>query len=231
MLKALKEIGFEHYLQAEKCGWVLYLEGATDLAILQAFAKRLKHPAAKVLEAPYVHYVANQPNKARQHFYGLREAKTDLVGVALYDRLGSEPVNDDPQLTHLMWHQKELENYLCRPEVLLEFAKDAGHNELGELFAVTWRDYMQESIDEVEAALQTLGGAPLWSADIKATDDFLDPLFMQFYKKCNAGQLLRKTHYHRLARFMPPERIDPEVTEKLDAICAAADLANKAKEP
>ena len=31
--KALKDIGFEHYVQAEKTGWVLYLEGATDLAI------------------------------------------------------------------------------------------------------------------------------------------------------------------------------------------------------
>ena len=228
VLKALKEIGFEHYLQAEKCGWVLYLEGATDLAILQAFAKRLAHPAAQVLEAPYVHYVANQPNKAHQHFYGLREAKADLGGVALYDRLDSEPVNDDPQLTHLMWRQRELENYLCRPAVLLEFAEDAGRKELGELFAVTWRDHMQESIREIEAALQTLGEPSPWGGDIKATDAFLDRLFMRFYEKCGAGELLRKTHYHRLARFMPPDRIDPEITEKLDAMYAAANQANQA---
>ncbi|MCY4215008.1 MAG: AAA family ATPase [Gammaproteobacteria bacterium] len=231
VLKALKEIGFEHYLQAEKCGWVLYLEGATDLAVLQALAKRLNHPAAQALEAPYVHYVANQPNKARQHFYGLREAKADLVGVALYDRLDSEPASDGPQFTQMMWRRRELENYLCRPEVLLDFAKDAGRRELGGLFAVAWQDYMQESIGEIEAALQTLRGTSPWSGDIKATDEFLDPLFMRFYEKCNAGELLRKTHYHRLARFMPPERIDPEVAEKLDAIAAAANQAKKAEEP
>lgn len=31
VLKALKEIGFEHYYLAEEVGWVLYLEGSTDL--------------------------------------------------------------------------------------------------------------------------------------------------------------------------------------------------------
>ena len=227
VLKALKEIGFEHYLQAEKCGWVLYLEGATDLAILLAFARRLEHPAAQALEAPYVHYVANQPNKVRRHFYGLREAKADLVGVALYDRLDSEPLSDDPQLTHLMWRQRELENYLCRPEVLLDFAEDAGGKKTNDLFAASWRENMQESINEIEAALETLGEASPWSSDIKASDAFLDRVFKRFHEKCGTGELLYKTHYHRLARFMSPEHIDPEVIEKLDAIAATA---NRAKE-
>jgi hypothetical protein len=33
LLKSLKEIGFEQYYQAEQKGWVLYLEGATDLIL------------------------------------------------------------------------------------------------------------------------------------------------------------------------------------------------------
>ncbi|MCZ0943811.1 MAG: AAA family ATPase [Gammaproteobacteria bacterium] len=225
VLKALKEIGFEHYLQAEKCGWVLYLEGATDLAILQALAKRLRHPAVQALEAPYVHYVANQPNKARQHFYGLREAKADLMGVAIYDRLETSPGEEDPQLTQLMWRQRELENYLCHPEVLLDFAEDAGGKEPNDLFAASWRENMRESIKEIEAALETLGDPSPWSGNIKATDAFLDRLFKRFHEKCGTGELLRKTHYHRLARFIPPEKIDPEVAEKLDAIVATANRA------
>jgi len=92
--KALKEIGFEHYLQAEERGWVLYLEGSTDLAILLAFAKKLDHPAKEILESPYVHYVANQPRKAQEHFYGVREAQPDLIGIAIYDRLDREPPSD-----------------------------------------------------------------------------------------------------------------------------------------
>ena len=78
LLKSLKSIGFEQYSQAEQRGWVLYLEGSTDLAILQAFAEKLDHPARDILKRPFVHYVENQPQKARKHFRGLREAKADL---------------------------------------------------------------------------------------------------------------------------------------------------------
>ena len=87
VLKSLKEIGFEDYYQAEETGWILYLEGSTDLAILQTFADTLAHPAATALERPFVRYVENKPQRARDHFYGLREAKRDLVGLALFDRL------------------------------------------------------------------------------------------------------------------------------------------------
>ena len=113
VLKALKEIGFDQYLQAEQTGWVLYLEGATDLAILRAFAEKLDHPARVHLERLFVHYVANQPSRARDHFYGLREAKPDLVGLALYDRLELQ-LTDDPNLVQLMWKKREIENYLAR---------------------------------------------------------------------------------------------------------------------
>src|SRR5271168_578876 len=87
LLKALREIGFEQYYQAEQEGWVLYLEGATDLAILRVFAETLEHPAYDSLEQVFVHYVQNQPSKAQGHFRGLREGKSDLVGFALFDRL------------------------------------------------------------------------------------------------------------------------------------------------
>ena len=59
VLKALKEIGFDHYYQAEETGWVLYLEGSTDLAVLRALAERLDHPAKAHLERPFVHYICN----------------------------------------------------------------------------------------------------------------------------------------------------------------------------
>lgn len=43
VLKALREIGFDQYCQAEQTGRVLYLEGSTDLSILRAFAQRMGH--------------------------------------------------------------------------------------------------------------------------------------------------------------------------------------------
>ena len=222
--KALRDIGFEHYLQAEKTGWVLFLEGSTDLAILLALARRLEHPAAALLEAPYVHYVANQPSKAREHFYGVREAKPDLAGMAIYDRLES-PLPDDPNLSQLMWRQRELESYLCQRGVLLDFARSEGLRYGGELDAAIWRSQMQDSIEEIERALAILGEPSPWGPDIKCSDTFLDPLFKRFYEQSDSPALIRKTDYHRLAGFLRAEDIDPEITEKLDAIVDAASRA------
>ena len=223
--KALREIGFEHYLQAEEKGWVLYLEGSTDLAILLALARRLQHPAAALLEAPYVHYVANRPRRASDHFHGLREAKPDLVGVAVYDRLGSPPPADDPHLLHLTWRRRELENYLCRRGVLLDFAEAEGRRLQGDLFGAAWRERMQACIAEIEQALRTLGASSPWGPDVKASDEFLDPLFARFYAASDSPDLMRKADYHRLAEFLEAGAVDAEITEKLDAIAGVADRA------
>ena len=224
VIKSLKEIGFEHYLQAEEKGWVLYLEGSTDLAVLLALARRLNHPAAELFQSPYVHYVANQPSKAKTHFYGLREAKPDLVGIALYDRFENALPND-PNITQLMWRRREIENYLCRQQVLLDFAESEGRRHHGQLFGGDWRTTMEQSIIAIEQALKTLRGLSPWEPDIKASDDFLDPLFKRFYEKRSLPNLMTKAHYHRLADCIKKEDIDSEIIEKLDAIVTAAERA------
>lgn len=122
VVKSLKEIGFDQYYQAEIKGFVLYLEGSTDLATLRGLAKRLGHGASELLEAPFVHYVLNQPNRARQHYFGLREAKKDLVGLVLLDRVDVK-LQDEHGLVEVMWRRREIENYLCQPETLLSFAQ------------------------------------------------------------------------------------------------------------
>jgi hypothetical protein len=225
VLKALKEIGFDQYYLAEAVGWVLYLEGSTDLAILRAFAERLNHPARLALEQPFVHYVANQPRKAQEHFYGVREAKADLMGIAIYDRLEQQPPAD-PQLRQLMWRQRELENYLCYRETLLAFAEAKGQPQGGARFGQTWRGAMETTIQELEAALTVFGKPSPWGPDIKASDDFLDPLFRNFYKNLGLPNLMRKTDYHTLAPFVPVSLLDAEIAEKLDSI---AEMAEQAK--
>lgn len=224
VLKALREIGFEHYYQAEEVGWVLYLEGSTDLAILRAFARRLDHPAKIVLERPFVHYVANQPRKAQEHFYGLREAKNDLVGVGIYDRLEQQPPVD-AQLRHLTWERRELENYLCQRDTLLAFAEARGREQHGELLGDSWRVAMEESIAAIEAALVALSKPSPWGPDIKASDDFLDPLFKNFYERLGLPNLMRKTDYHTLAPHVLETAIGVEVRAKLDLIVQTAALA------
>lgn len=223
--KALREVGFEEYYLAEETGWVLYLEGSTDLAMLQALAKRLNHSAQQHLERPFVVYVGNQPNRAQQHFYALREAKPDLIGMAIYDCL-DQPLPNDSNLQHRMWRQRELENYICQRATLVDFAGATGNTgERGELFGQGWRKAMEESIAEVENALRTLGKDP-WSGDVKASDEFLDPVFKLFYKKLELPNLMSKTNYHELAGFVPIAAIDPEVRDALDAITKVAEQAN-----
>ncbi|EQD23888.1 MAG: hypothetical protein D084_Lepto4C00684G0002, partial [Leptospirillum sp. Group IV 'UBA BS'] len=180
VLKALRDIGFDQYYLAEETGWVIYLEGSTDLAMLRAFAIALNHPAQHLLERPFVHYVANQPRKALDHFHALQEAKKDLVGIAIYDRL-NPPLPNHPILKQRMWPRRELENYLCQRKTLLHFAGDQGRRQAGKIFEARWRNAMEEAIRQIEAALNTLGKDP-WSADIKASEEFLEPLFSHFYK-------------------------------------------------
>lgn len=139
MLKGLKEIGLEDFVQAEQTGWVLYLEGATDLAILRTIANRLDHPARAVLEQAFVKDVQNQ---AQDHFYGLREAKPDLVGYALYDRLSSPPRQCD-RLRQRCWSRKKIENCIVDRAVLLSWARAVA----------AWEKAMGKGIAEVEGAL------------------------------------------------------------------------------
>lgn len=230
VLKSLKDIGFEEYYQAEQAGWVLYLEGATDLAILRSFAESLKHEAADLLERPFVHYVGNQPDAVRRHFFGLREAKPDLVGVALFDRL-DRALPDDLGAVGLMWQRREIENYLCSPVVLEAYARHA----LGDdLFAMAEGDKRVELMKELIAdqappvALRDLEHA--WWINSKITDDFLDPLFAAYFKRLKLPNLMRKRDYHQLAALVPPESIPREVREKLDVIVEVAGKARPLSE-
>ena len=229
--KSLLLIGFDQYLQAEQTGWVLYLEGSTDLAILKTLAGRLNHSAAgQALQRPFVHYInSNTPPTARDHFYGLREAKADLRALALFDRLANPMAlqADAAGLTELCWQRRELENYLCTPDTLRAWAASLAGNETDDLFVAQERlrlvDAMSQAITRTEQALADLQKPSPWGPDIKATDDFLDGLFVLFLKLADLPrELMFKKSYHRLAEFIPLAEIDPEIVAKLDAIAQVA---------
>lgn len=227
VLKALTEIGFEHYYQAEQTGWILYLEGSTDLAILRAFAQTLNNAEAqRALERPFVHYVGNQPGEARKHFHGLREAVPHLLGLGIFDRL-EQGLPPDLGAEGHMWTRREIENYICYPEVLEAYASESGHEEApGPLFTPTQaeprRQVMREAIREVEDALRTLSKGSPWDPNTKVSDDFLTPLFEKYFKKLELPNLMAKKNFHILARYVPKDKIPAEVQEKLNAIVAVA---------
>ena len=225
--KALTEIGFEHYYQAEQTGWVLYLEGSTDLSILQAFARRLSHDAAAhVLERPFAHYVGNQPAAVERHYYGLREALPHLRGAALFDRFESGVPTID-RVECLMWERREIENYVCSQATLEGYARAVGEGDtLGPLFAPAEADrrvhIMREAIAEVRSAMRTLGKGSPWSSEVKVSDDFLTPLFKNYFHKLGLPNLMNKKDFYELAEYVPEDEIDTEIRAKLDAIVRVA---------
>lgn len=228
VVKSLREIGFEHFYQAEQVGWVLYLEGSTDLAILRAFAAVLKHPAELVLQRLFVHYVDNQISKARNHYWGVREAKPDLVGLALFDRMDAG--QDESELTVATWSRREIENYLATEATLLAFAEySAEEMEAGPLFVSPEKERRLEAMRQAiqkyapPAALQDQSDK--WWIDTKITDDFLDRVFDEFYERLGLPNLMRKTDYHQLAKHVPVAEISSEVIEKLDLIVTVASKA------
>ena len=227
--KALESIRIADYYLAEQKGWMLYLEGATDLAILRRLARRLDHRAAAILnESVPVYYLGgNQPQEARMHFQGLREAKSDLVGVAIFDRLERE-LHSGSALTEAMWQRREIENYLVTPESLRAFVTLSVPQD--DLVADVERaervELMQACVAELEQALRVARRPDPWGQDIKVTDEFLDPLFENFYQRLGTPQQTYKRDYHGLAEAIPLEQIDSEVVRMLDVIAQVAQNAS-----
>ena len=228
--KSLEDIGFDQYYQAEQTGWVLYLEGSTDLQILKTFAHRLGHErASRALERPFVSYVENQPSKASNHYYGLKEALPDLKGIALFDRLDSA-VNPDSQLEFQAWQRREIENYLCSQTTLEKYAESSAEaNPPEPLFTYKEKpgrvETMVLAIEEIERAMEILDQGSPWSADVKVSDVFLTPLFRSFFKRLELPNLMSKKDFYELANHVPDQEIDPEISQKLDAIARVAESA------
>ncbi len=226
VLAALAEIGFEYYHDAEQKGWILYLEGPTDLSILQAFASKMEHPAGDYLKAPLVKYIGNNRKEAHKHFSCLKEAKSDLTGFLLLDRTNkhSDRIGN---LTEHAWKKYEIENYLCSREAIIAYITDGiqddlvGYTEVAEL-----EEKMNAEIKELEDAYEKTQQPAPFSDGIKASDKFLVLLFENFAKSMGqpASTALQKRDFYKLVKYMPLEQIDDEVKTVLDLIVKTAEV-------
>lgn len=216
------------YYLAEQKGWMLYLEGSTDLAILRRLADRLSHAAKAVLHdsVPVIYLGGNKPQEARDHFFGLREAKTDLVGFALFDRLDRE-LQTGSQLTERMWSQREIENYLVTPASLRAFVQQGlSEDDLIDRAESAHRvETLEACTAELLNALRLTDKPDPWGTEIKVTDEFLGPLFKLYYERLGTPQQTFKHDYHGLADAIPLEEIVPEVASVLDALFEVAQRA------
>lgn len=223
--KALESIRMADYYLAEQKGWMLYLEGSTDLAILRRLAERQDHPAKAFLSdsVPVIYLGSIKPQEARDHFQGLREAKPDLIGFALFDRLDKE-LHTGSQLTECMWSRREIENYITTPASLQAYVQQGLRQ--GDLIDEAERQnrlqILQTCMEELEQALRITNKPSPWGSEIKVTDDFLDPLFVNFYKRLGIPQQTWKRDYHGLADGIPLAEIPAEVSEMLDRLASMA---------
>lgn len=226
--KSLVSIGFDHYYLAELKGWILFLEGSSDLRMLVSLAKRLNHDAATILESPFVHYLSNnRPGDARNHFNGLRHAVPQLQGVAVFDNISAE-LNSVEALHEYSWRRNELENYFFDLNVLLAYAKGAN---APDLFAASEQETriaaMHQAIaDIVPGIAQQDPGDEYW-AKRKASDE-LDRIFRRYFERLGAYNVMDKRNFHELIAYVDPASIDQEVRDVLDLIVSTDKQAKKA---
>ena len=125
-----------------------------------------------------------------------------------------------------MWKKREIENYLCDHEAIISYITEG--LDRGDLFdnyeVIEREEKMNEEINKLEEACKAFNMPEPFSNDIKASDNFLVPLFEHFaesMKKPRAA-VLQKKDFYKLVEYIPPEDIDDEVTEVLDAILEVA---------
>lgn len=170
---SLKHFSAEHYVKARERGYVLYVEGGTDVDMLRALAERMNHPVAAVWdERINSFYVQNNyPDKSLEselerveggfgltpddHFKGLREIIPGLQGLAILDNDGKGRQDAiKGALTISYWRRYEAENYFVTPDILRRYTRE--HYKDLELFG-GFGDEIDAVLDELVRE-QTFGG-------------------------------------------------------------------------
>jgi len=138
---SLKHFGAGHYVKARERGYVLYVEGGTDLDMLRGLAERLQHPVANLwderinsfyvqnnyplqnLDAELERVEGGFGLTPRDHFHGLRNLLPELKGLAILDNDGQNRQDrDEGALKIRYWRRYEAENYFITPELLRDYA-------------------------------------------------------------------------------------------------------------
>lgn len=217
LLKSLNSIGFEKFYQADLKKHVIYLEGSTDYNILKQFAIKLNHPVANELENAFVEYASgNLPQKARDSFYGLKEAIPELKGIAIFDKLDKQLQQTD--LRETMWNKNEIENYFFKPDALIKFAEGKEEKDLfGAYESDRRKSIMKECINLIIPEIARSNPNDYYWNEVKASK-VLERIFEEYYKRLNIPVALSKNKFYEIIEFIPVEEIDSEIKEKLDTI-------------
>jgi Fe-S cluster assembly ATPase SufC len=249
MWHTLRSFGIDHYYRAKVYPRILYIEGSSDLDMLRALAKHIKHPAREILEGPLNCYytrntspedtledrldrVGGAYGNYRQHFHTLKRYVPELRAIGIFD-------NDNRQLTDdvgqdfaaVFWKQYELENYFISPDAILRYIDDHfGRKE--ELFRTSYRQTAEAAIDDRllkqvfdgdAAQLQEYRKA---SKSLRRTllrnvkmSSFAEAVFHRLAKEGGMPPLLCKGDFYELVPFASADDIPTEIQDRLDLLC------------
>lgn len=245
---ALKNYGAEHYVRAKQRGYVLYVEGSTDINILREFARHLDHNVINHWdEQSNVYYV--QDNFAEQsldselerveggfgiapkeHFFKLREMVPELKGLAILDSDGLDRQgSEESGLQIEYWGRYEAENYFITPDILATYAK----REYSE--QPLWQQPIDKILDKVVIEFifdnnnqdfdiwknsDRDTAKLIWEAQTRQRkiSAFAEEFFRRLADRLGHVMLLRKGEFYRLIEFADDQHISDEVSEKLDLL-------------
>ncbi len=162
---SLKHFGADHYVKARERGYVLYVEGGTDVDMLRRLAEKLQHPVATLwderinsfyvqnnyplqdLDAELERVEGGFGLTPRDHFNGLHNLLPDLKGLAILDNDGQNRQDrDEGALQWRYWRRYEAENYFITPELLRDYAYQ--QYPVDDLFTQQARSHVDDALAE-----------------------------------------------------------------------------------
>ena len=252
---ALKYYGSDHYIKALQRGYVLYVEGFTDIDILRELSGKIGHKASELWdERINMYYTQNNYPESdmgldadlerveegfgmnlKQHFSILRGMIPDLRGLAILD--GNSLHRDDFEdgnLRAVHWRRYEIENYIVSPMTLLNYVRENGDLPLMMEPASEILDDMtlqrvfhgNEQIFSTWKDLEPNASEVLWSAQAALVKT--SEFAEEFFRRVadKTGKPML-LRKSDLHKLIPyVDSVDPEVSEKLDLL---ADLFENAE--
>jgi len=225
LIESLGVLSHTDILLADQTLGVLYTDDYTDLDVLQAWARVLKHPALELLTTKLLcksRVIQHRENArgidARDHHKALQLVKNDFPGLQLLDgdaHKGAEQTEMTGEgLQRLRWRRYEIESYLVHPDALARFVTKQVGEAAARPHIADMSKYFQDNFPP--AVVKDPLGDHEYLNTTKARTKLVPPLLEA------AG--LANIHYnrfHEIAALMKPEEIHPEVKEKLDGIMKA----------
>ena len=129
LISSLRVLSNVDIMQALGVRGILYVEGYTDINILRAWAKTLKHRTAELLTNELMWKPVGFQTNAREHFEALQLARVPdgLPGLELLDGDAHPDIRDTEMtgtgLQRLRWRRYEIESYLIHPDALSNFVQ------------------------------------------------------------------------------------------------------------